>query len=54
LINPAAGLINYVHNGVPIYLIDPKPVHTPIKVNVIQEKASKGVEILKKELQKNL
>jgi len=36
---PAAGLINYAKKDVPIFLIDPKPVYTPIKVNVIQEKA---------------
>lgn len=51
---PAAGLINYVQHGVPIYLIDPKPVHTSIKVNFIQEKAGMGVQILKKELTKNI
>jgi len=51
---PAAGLINYVQHGVPIYLIDPKPVHTSIKVNFIQEKACMGVQILKKELTKNI
>ena len=51
---PAAGLIHYAKQGIPIFLIDPKPVYTPIKVNVIQEKAGKGVEILTNELQKLL
>jgi NAD-dependent deacetylase len=52
VVYPAAGLINYVKNGVPIYLIDPNPVNTPIgrKVEYIKEVASKGVEILKEKL----
>jgi NAD-dependent deacetylase len=50
---PAAGLLNYVRNGQPVYLIDPKEVKTPrIDIRVIQAGASEGVkrltEILKK------
>jgi NAD-dependent deacetylase len=51
---PAAGLINYVRKGVPIFLIDPKPVDVFADVTVISEKAGKGVEILKKKLEKLL
>jgi len=49
---PAAGLIDYVPNHVPIYLIDPNDVAAPAhrKVEFIKEKASVGVEILKKKL----
>jgi NAD-dependent deacetylase len=51
---PAAGLINYVRRGVPIFLIDPKPVDVFADVTVISEKAGKGVEILKGKLEKLL
>jgi NAD-dependent deacetylase len=51
---PAAGLINYVRRGIPIFLIDPKPVEVFTDVTVISEKAGKGVEILKKKLEKLL
>ncbi len=46
---PAAGLINYVHKNVPVYLIDPNEVtvHAP-NVTVIRKGASEGVEELKK------
>ena len=46
---PAAGLLNYVPAGVPVYLIDPNEVAiaTGRKVQVIQEGASKGMEKLK-------
>jgi NAD-dependent deacetylase len=49
---PAAGLINNVKPGVPIYLIDPKEVnHLPYDITVISKGASEGmkefVEILK-------
>lgn len=45
---PAAGLLNYVPDGVPVYLIDPKQVTVPSyrKVNVIQKGASAGMEEL--------
>lgn len=45
---PAAGLVNYVRRGVPIYLIDPKEVRVPgiIQVRVIQKCASEGMREL--------
>ena len=52
---PAAGLINYTKSGTPIYLIDPERPSVFIRnITFIQEKASKGVEILKEQLTKNL
>ena len=50
---PAAGLINYVPAGVPVFLIDPKEVRVPStrQVEVIQEVASKGMKILTEKLQ---
>jgi NAD-dependent deacetylase len=52
LVYPAAGLVNYVPRGVPVYLIDPNPVNSPItrKIEYIKEKAGKGVGILKEKL----
>lgn len=49
---PAAGLLNYVRTGVPVYLIDPKTVKVPYgrEVTVIQKGASEGMEELKKML----
>lgn len=47
---PAAGLLNYVRPGVPVYLIDPEPVQVYTKVKVIKEKAGRGVELLRNEL----
>jgi NAD-dependent deacetylase len=48
---PAAGLLNYVHRGVPVYLIDPNEVKTGhTDVHVIRAGASEGVEQLKKML----
>lgn len=49
---PAAGLLNYVRHGVPIFLIDPNPVEVYDKVIFIREKAGKGVELLKTMLDK--
>ncbi|MGQ9619953.1 MAG: SIR2 family NAD-dependent protein deacylase [Bacteroidales bacterium] len=45
---PAAGLVSYVHLGVPVYLIDPDDVYLASgrKIEVIKEKASAGVAIL--------
>lgn len=42
---PAAGLISYTERGVPIYVVDPKPVPAPGGHNVefIREPASTGV-----------
>lgn len=49
---PAAGLLNYVRTGVPVYLIDLKTVRVPYgrEVTVIQKGASEGMEELKKML----
>lgn len=47
---PAAGLVNYVKPGVPVYLIDPNEVSTTRNVKVIKEKASVGMKLLEKEL----
>lgn len=49
---PAAGLLRYTREDVPIYLIDPKEVRTPgkRKVEQIREVASTGVETLLRKL----
>jgi len=51
---PAAGLFHYAPPGIPIYIIDPKPVDIGYG-NLVQipEKATIGMEILKKELINN-
>lgn len=51
---PAAGLLNYVRPGVPVYLIDPNEVHDPSgRVTcVIRKGASEGVKELIKILRK--
>ena len=44
---PAAGLLNYVRNGQPIFLIDPKEVNTHRNdIQFIKTGASEGVKIL--------
>lgn len=45
---PAAGLVQYVREGVPVYLIDPKPVIMSgrLEINHIQEGASEGMRKL--------
>lgn len=50
---PAAGLLRFVRRGVPIYLIDPKPVQAPdgIDVHYISQGASEGVATLTRILQ---
>ena len=47
---PAAGLIHYVKKGVPVFLIDPNEVNAPNDVEIIKEKASIGMAILKNKL----
>ena len=49
---PAAGLIQYTPRGIPVYVIDPKPVPVPSgqKVEFIRAGASEGVKILKEKL----
>ena len=50
VVYPAAGLINCVRPGTPIYYIDPNPADVSgiPGVTVIREPATKGMEILKK------
>lgn len=52
VVYPAAGLINCVRPGTPIYYIDPNPAPTPgiPNLTVIREPATKGMEILEKQL----
>lgn len=46
---PAAGLINYVYAGTPIYIIDPNEVAVSRgKIHFIRQGASKGIEELRK------
>jgi len=48
---PAAGLVNYVEKGTPIFVVDPERPSVYIRnVTYIQEKAGKGVEFLKQKL----
>ena len=49
---PAAGLVQYVKPGTPIYIIDPNPVSISSYLNAthIQKGASKGMEELLKQL----
>lgn len=46
---PAAGLLNYVPQSAPVYLIDPKEVQVPVgcHVHVIRKGASEGMSELK-------
>jgi NAD-dependent deacetylase len=54
VVYPAAGLLNYVPKGVPIYLIDPKDVATYRNdIHHIRKGASEGVKELKKLLLEN-
>jgi NAD-dependent deacetylase len=54
VVYPAAGLIDYVPPGVPIYLVDPNDIPLPRyrEVDFIKEKASKGLPVLKTKLLK--
>ncbi|MFY8068972.1 MAG: SIR2 family NAD-dependent protein deacylase [Flavobacterium sp.] len=50
---PAAGLMNYVNQNVPVYYIDPKPASIydlPNKLKVLPLSAVEGMKILKEEL----
>jgi NAD-dependent deacetylase len=52
---PAAGLIHYAKKGIPVYLIDPNPVdNSSFRVEIIREKAGKGMAILQEKLRKML
>lgn len=44
---PAAGLIHYVPQNTPVFLIDPNQVNVPAYVKVIQKGASEGMKQLK-------
>ena len=48
IVYPAAGLIHYVRPGVPVYLIDPKPVSAGNNVKQIMKGASEGMKDLMK------
>lgn len=51
---PAAGLLDYVPHGVPVYLIDPKPVHTQrANIRFIPKSASDGLEEIRSYLNKS-
>ena len=50
---PAAGLIDYIPSGTPIFLIDPNDVRTNKKFTFIKEKASSGVKKLIEILKEN-
>ena len=50
---PAAGLVDFARPGTPVFLIDPKEVKSSRRVEVIQEKASVGLELLRKKLLAN-
>lgn len=50
---PAAGLVNYVRPGVPVFVVDPvRPDFTMKNVTYIEEKAAVGMNILKSKLEK--
>lgn len=49
---PAAGLVGYVKPGTPLFVVDPnRPEVLQENVTYIEEKAGKGVEILKSKLE---
>ncbi len=54
VVYPAAALLNYVRPGVPIYYIDPHPAAVPANVTVIAEPATRGVEMLREMLARDL
>jgi NAD-dependent deacetylase len=49
---PAAGLIDYVRDEVPIYVVDPNEVKIPLyrKIEFIKENAGTGVDLLKRRI----
>ena len=52
---PAAGLIDYVKDGIPIYLVNPEDVYDGWrKVKHIKKVATKGVKELKEKLLKSV
>ncbi len=55
VVYPAASLINYVPDKIPVFIIDPNEVSIPVyrPVKFINEKAGKGVSLLKEMLIKD-
>ena len=55
VVYPAAGLIDFVPQKIPVFLIDPNEVAVPVyrHINFIKEKAGAGVSILKARLIKD-
>ncbi len=51
---PAAGLVQYVTPGTPIYLIDPKPVAAKQNVTHLECGASEGMRLLRERLAKRV
>jgi NAD-dependent deacetylase len=53
---PAAGLIHFAKKNIPVYLIDPNPVDgfSSFRVEIIKEKAGKGMAILREKLYNEL
>lgn len=51
VVYPAAALLNYVKPGTPIYYIDPNPGAVPAGVTVIRQKATEGMETLRRLLE---
>lgn len=53
---PAAGLVNYVRSGTPVFLIDPKPVAVPpgLNVKVYPTGASEGMRQFKEDFLKGI
>ncbi|WP_395056260.1 NAD-dependent deacetylase [Flavobacterium sp.] len=52
---PAAGLINFANPNIPVYYIDPNPAtiyDSPNDIKVVSTTGSKGMEIVRKELEK--
>lgn len=45
---PAASLVHYAPSGIPLYVVDPKPVSVPggFQVEFIEQKASEGVPFM--------
>ncbi len=52
VVSPAAGLLNYVRRGVPVYYIDPRPSRVPDGVTVIRKPATTGMSELEELLLK--
>lgn len=52
VVYPAAGLLEFVPEHIPVFVVDPNEINVPHrkKIIYIKEKASKGVEILKEKL----